>query len=179
MDALSGIAILQTQAGFDDEMEIFFDIAQTAAQTISDAERRAEALKGIAVAQAQRKKHDEAQRTFATAQGAAQTIAHERNRARTLFEIATTEARIGYDDNALQTIVLILLNRHKYLPEFASIFVAKGDNAHFKALLLPCASYLDAAYAMCGHLARLYPAQAAGIAEVIQQQEHLDKPSEG
>jgi hypothetical protein len=30
----------------------------------------------------------------------------------------------------------------------------------FKRLLIPCAYYLDAAYQMCGHLAKLYPVQA-------------------
>jgi hypothetical protein len=35
-----------------------------------------------------------------------------------------------------------------------------GDKEHFKRLLIPCAYYPDAAYKMCGLLARLYPEQA-------------------
>jgi hypothetical protein len=39
-----------------------------------------------------------------------------------------------------------------------------GDRENFKRSLTLCAYYLDAAYKMCGFLARLYPEQAAAVA---------------
>lgn len=44
-----------------------------------------------------------------------------------------------------------------------------GDRVNFKQLLLPCAYYLDAAYRMCGLLARLYSEQAAAVVEVVRK----------
>jgi hypothetical protein len=51
--------------------------------------------------------------------------------------------------------------------EIAAALAEAGDKEHFKQLLLPCSYYLDAAYRMCGLLARLYPEQAAAVAEVL------------
>jgi len=48
---------------------------------------------------------------------------------------------------------------------------------HFKHLP-PCAAALGAAYKMGGSLARLYPAQATAIADVLLRQEPLDKKQE-
>jgi hypothetical protein len=52
--------------------------------------------------------------------------------------------------------------------EIAAALATVKDKEHFKQLLLPCAYYLDAAYRMCGLLARLYPEQAAAVAEVVK-----------
>jgi hypothetical protein len=51
--------------------------------------------------------------------------------------------------------------------EIAAALAEAGDRDNFKQLLLPCAYYLDAAYKMCGFLARLYPEQADEIAPVV------------
>jgi hypothetical protein len=64
-------------------------------------------------------------------------------------------------------IETILTERNKRLPEIAESLFKVGDKTDFKRLLIPCASYLDAAYRMCGLLARLYPKQATSIAAVI------------
>ena len=62
---------------------------------------------------------------------------------------------------------MILTNCNKCLPEIAEALVEVGDKAHFKRLLIPCASYLDATYRMCGLLTRLYSEQATALAQVV------------
>ncbi len=52
--------------------------------------------------------------------------------------------------------------------EIAAVLAEVDDKENFKRLVLPCAYYLDAAYKMCGLLARLYPEQASVIAQIVQ-----------
>jgi hypothetical protein len=44
-----------------------------------------------------------------------------------------------------------------------------GDIEHLKRLLILCAHYLDAAYEVCGLLARVYPEQASEIARHVSE----------
>jgi hypothetical protein len=53
----------------------------------------------------------------------------------------------------------------------ASPLVEAGDKENFKRLLVPSAYSLDAAYRMCGLLARLYPEQAAAVAGAVRKGE--------
>jgi ATP-dependent exoDNAse (exonuclease V) beta subunit len=105
---------------------------------------------------------------FAAARATADTIAEADDRAEALQEIATSQAKYGCAADALRTSALILLNRNEHLPAIAAAFAEIDDKEHFKRLLLPCAAHLDAAYKMCGHLARLYLEQPAGVAAVAQ-----------
>jgi hypothetical protein len=84
-----------------------------------------------------------------------------------LTEIAKAQVEAKLSEQALLTAEKILINRNEHLPDIAAAFVEKGDKENFKQLLIPCAYYLDAAYEMCGHLAKLYPAQATAVAEVV------------
>ncbi|HEY85485.1 MAG TPA: hypothetical protein G4N96_10300, partial [Chloroflexi bacterium] len=52
-------------------------------------------------------------------------------------------------------------------PKIAAALVGAGDRENFERLLVPCAYYPDAAYAMCGLAAKLYPEQAGDVAEVV------------
>jgi len=75
----------------------------------------------------------------------------------------------GYGEHALHTAKLILTSREMHLPQIADALVDVGDKDHFKRLLIPCACYLDAAYLMCGLLARVYPEQASAIAKIVKE----------
>ncbi|OQY55667.1 MAG: hypothetical protein B6245_19470 [Desulfobacteraceae bacterium 4572_88] len=70
----------------------------------------------------------------------------------------------------MKTIELIIDDPNWHLPAIARAFAETDDKKNFKHLLIPCAYHLDAAYRMCGLLARLYPEQAASIAEIIRGQ---------
>ena len=137
-----------------------FAAALTTAQQIDYSYYRARALKEIAKAQAQAE-------NFAAALTTAQQIDDSSNRAKALIEIAKAQVEAKFSEGALLTVEKILTNRNQHLPDIAAAFVETGDKKNFKQLLIPCAYYLDAAYQMCGHLAKLYPAQATAVAEVV------------
>jgi hypothetical protein len=62
---------------------------------------------------------------------------------------------------------LVVTERNMRLPKVAAALASVGDLTNFKHLLLPCASYLDAAYRVCSLLAQVYPDQAAAVAEEV------------
>jgi hypothetical protein len=69
---------------------------------------------------------------------------------------------------------LIRINWNVHLPAIAAAVVhaAQTDltaRKQFLRLLPECAPNLDAAIAMCGHLATLFPASATVIANVVMQ----------
>jgi len=152
--------------------------AATLAQDIKEPEDQATIYANIALKHAQNGNTSAAHTAFATALSFAQTIASAEQQAYTLNAIAAFQARAGLADDALRTLELLPVKHERYWPSLAAVFAENGDKDHFKRLLLPCAGYVDAAYAMCGHLARLYPEQASAIAEVLLKQEALDKKSE-
>jgi hypothetical protein len=158
--ALKGIAEAQMQAGDITSAQSTLASAQQAAQQIDFSEERAKALKMIAVTQVQTEDITAAYQTD-------QLIEDESERAETLEAIAFTLAKAGLSEQALLVAEKILINRNKHLPNIAAPLVETEDKENFKQLLIPCAYYLDAAYKMCGHLAKLYPAQATAVAEVV------------
>lgn len=83
-------------------------------------------------------------------------------------EIAVAQALAGFGDQAVRTAEAILTKRNQRLPEINEALAKSGDKENFKRLLIPCAHYMDAAYRMCGLLARLYPEQASAVAEVVK-----------
>ncbi len=173
-DALKDIAQVQTQAGEDEIAQVTWNAAVDTAREIDDERSRAHALETIAKTQAQAGEFDAALNT-------AQKIDNAEWRAEALGAIAKVQAQVGEDEVARATRVEKISTRsefHNSILEIAKALVEVGDKTHFKQLLIPCASYPDAAYRMCGLLARLYPGQATAIADVLLQQEPLDKNRE-
>jgi hypothetical protein len=70
-------------------------------------------------------------------------------------------------DQAIATVRLILVEREKHLPAIVGSFLEANDRTVFKELLIPCAAHLRSARAVCGILARAYPAQAAAIGQLV------------
>ncbi|MEQ8385742.1 MAG: AAA family ATPase [Coleofasciculus sp. A1-SPW-01] len=137
-----------------------FRAAIDTAKDIQDSYYKAEALMEIATAQPTAE-------NFRAAIDTAKDIDHSYFKARALIEIAKAQVKAKRIEQALLTAEKILINRNEHLPDIAAAFVETGDKEHFKHLLIPCAYYLDAAYQMCGHLAKLYPTQVTDIAKVI------------
>ncbi|MFZ8845196.1 hypothetical protein [Thermoflexus sp.] len=161
VEALCAIAEAQAGAGEREGARETFSAALETALGIEEAWRRAEALCAIAKAQAEAG-------DFSAALETALGIEWERKRAEALVAIAKAQAEAGLGEGAVRTAEMILTDRNKRLPEIAEALVIAGDKEHFKQLLLPCAYYLDAAYKMCGLLARLYPKQVLAVAEVVR-----------
>ncbi len=98
---------------------------------------------------------------------AKEKIKDEKKRLQALKRIAQIQAIAGQGEEAVRTVEAIISDHNKHLPDIASWFAETGDKPNFKKLLIPCAYYLDAAYQMCGYLARLYPEQASAVAKVL------------
>ncbi|MBO1048119.1 MAG: ATP-binding protein [Dolichospermum sp. DEX182a] len=96
-------------------------------------------------------------------------IDNEKQRMESLKIIASVQVLVGLGEQAVRTIEAILTERNRQIPQIASHFVYTGDHSNFKKILLPCAYYIDAAYEMCGYLAKLYPEQASSVARVISE----------
>jgi|GEM_PF-2063247 len=137
-----------------------FSAAIKTAQWIDDSYLRAEAITEIAEAQIQAEK-------FSAAIKTAQRIDDSYEQAEVLTRIAKAQVEAKLSKQALSTAEKIYVNRNKHLPDIAAAFVENDDKENFKRLLIPCAYYLDASYQMCGHLAKLYPAQATDIAKIV------------
>jgi tetratricopeptide (TPR) repeat protein len=88
-------------------------------------------------------------------------------RARNLTSIAVSEAELGFGEHAVRAAQSILTERNKKLVEIARSLADAGDRENFKALLIPCSYYMDAAYSVCGLLAQMFPEQATKIAAVV------------
>jgi hypothetical protein len=108
-------------------------------------------------------------REFYLALKAASWVKDDKLRAEIEKKIAVAQAQIESGQQALKIGETILTDRHWHLPDIAKALAEKGDTANFKKLLIPCAYYLDVAYRMCKHLARLYPEKAEEIAKVVSE----------
>jgi hypothetical protein len=158
---LVAIAEAQAAAGEREGARETFSAALETARGIEEAGRRVGAL--VAIAEAQAEAGD-----FSAALETAQGIKDAWRRAMALVAIAKAQAEAGLGEGAVRTAEMILTDRNERLPKIAEALVIAGDKEHFKQLLLPCAYYLDAAYKMCGLLARLYPKQVLAVAEVVR-----------
>jgi hypothetical protein len=105
---------------------------------------------------------------FGAALEAAREIEDEELRAKALAAIAEAQAKAGLGERAVETAEMILTRRNELLPQIAAALIEAGDRANFQRLLVPCAYYPDAAYRMCGLLARLYSDQAAAVARAVR-----------
>jgi hypothetical protein len=151
--ALKDIAIAQVNAGDA-------AAALATAQQIEDSSSKAGALKEIAIAQVNA---GDAAAALATAQ----LIEDSSDKAIALKDIAIAQAKAKLNEQAIATAEKILSDRNKHLLEIAATFAETDNKECFKQLLIPCAEYLNAAYAMCWLLANLYPQQATAIAENV------------
>ena len=106
--------------------------------------------------------------TLDIALAAKEKIKDEKKRLQAFKRIAQIQAIAGQGEEAVRTVEAIITH-NKHLPDIASWFAETGDRVNFKHLLIPCAYYLDAAYQMCGYLARLYPEQASAVAKVLSE----------
>jgi tetratricopeptide (TPR) repeat protein len=163
---MTEIAAAQAQIGQIEE-------AYKIATAIKSRSQYIKALQTIANLQLQAGCIDDARQIFIYAFEAAIII--EDYKDQTLKSIATAQARAGFGPDALVTAEAILTEREKHLPAIAEALLDAGDLASFKQLLIPCAAYLEAAYTMCGLLARAYPDQANAIAAVIIEQEQGER----
>ena len=105
---------------------------------------------------------------FTTALDTARQIDDSSSRAQALSQIAKAQVEAKLSEQALLTAAKILIDHNLHLPKIAAAFVETGDKENFKQLLIPCAYYLDAAYQMCGYLAKLYPNQVTDIAKIVK-----------
>jgi hypothetical protein len=162
------VAIAESQAKAGDTQG-----ALESARAISDKwGARAEALRAIAESQAKAGDAQGARLSFATALESARAISDERARARALAALAQSQARAGDFGGITDTLALLRVHRHDHLPSIAAALIeaAQTDAAareQFHRLLLMCAPDVDAALAMCPHLARLFPASATAIANIV------------
>lgn len=129
---------------------------------------RVRALLAIAWEQFKKGEKEKLPTTLAKAFQAKDKIEDEQKRLQALRVIARIQAMAGKGEEAVKTVEAILTERNLHLPSTASWLVETGDRMNFKRLLIPCAYYLDAAYEMCTHLARLYPEKAEEIAKVVR-----------
>jgi hypothetical protein len=153
-DALGEVVMAQVRAGE-------WAAALETARAIPTPERCGAALRRYAEAQAQVGE-------LAAALTTARSITYEPERVVALREVAAAQARAGLGEQALRTCDGILLHPEHHLPLVGAALAEAADREHFKRLLPPCAGDLDAAFRMCGLLARLYPEQAGTIAELVQ-----------
>jgi hypothetical protein len=93
----------------------------------------------------------------------------EKARSEVLAEVALVQAMHGPAEQALSTCKRIFADRNAHLPAVAQKLADRGDKDNFKRMLVPCAYYLDASYAMCGLLARLYPQKAIEVVKQIEE----------
>lgn len=107
--------------------------------------------------------------TLDIALAAKEKIEDEQKRLEALKSIAQIQAIAGKGEEALRTLEAMLSDRNTHIRDIAFWFAETGDRVNFKRLLIPCAYYLDAAYQMCGYLARLYPEQASAVAKVLSE----------
>lgn len=98
---------------------------------------------------------------------AARSISQLRRRDWVLRKIADLQAKSGLGDQALQTLESVLTLRSSAITDIAKVFVENADKVNFKQLLIPSASYLDAAYRMCGLIARLFPERSTALSHLL------------
>ena len=132
---------------------------------IGEAESRSRAFKYIATTQLWNGNLLGIQEAFNAAVESAKQIKDAEKRTQELSEIAVEQAKARIGEQAVQTAEAILTQRNLHLPQIADALTQIADLHNFKRLLIPCAYYLDAAYAMCGLLGRMYPQSADVIAE--------------
>lgn len=165
VEAMQAIARAQFQSGqFSAALETVHEI-----QDEAEGEQLVELLVIAAENQVKIEERKAAEDTYATSIKLVYKIKNDGIEAKLLETVAKSQAMSSFGVLAIKTTEQILINRNKHLPNVAKVFAEIGDQENFKRLLISCAYYLDAAYEICGHLALLYPKQAAAVAKVVSQ----------
>jgi tetratricopeptide (TPR) repeat protein len=162
---LESIAMIQAQAGQP-------AAALETVRLIGFPLESLEALKKVARVQARAGDSEAVRGTLDVAMEAADNLSDQTERARELSGIARVFAEAGFAARALNIAERLLSERDAWLPSIAESFAEAGDLNHFKRLLSLCAYYRNAAYRMCGLLARFYPEQATAVALVVSPSEN-------
>jgi len=167
--AVTQIGLAQVQAGQTEGARATFASALEAATCIEHAEPRGQALLRIAQAHGKAGDTQEAKATFGAAVTAIRTAEdiEWEDRSAALSCIAVAEAETGFGEQAVRTVVATAADPIAYLATAAAL-AEVGDKEHFKRLLLPCADSLEAAYLICGPLARLYPDHATALSDIVR-----------
>ncbi len=163
IEAIQEVAKAQIQLGE------FTEALETIREIQSEGEQAVEVLAIAAEAQVKVEGREATKDTYAESLALVQGINNDGIEARALETIAKSQAKSSCGFQAIRTTDRILINRYKHLPNVAAVLAEVGDQENFKHLLIPCAYYLDAAYEMCGYLARLYPEKAEEIAKVLSE----------
>jgi hypothetical protein len=122
----------------------------------------------IAIAQAKMGQAEAARRVLEDALATASMIPQPVRRSQALAEIAAFQAEAGQTEEARRTAARFSAGVDRHLPRVAEVFAQANNKAGVLRLMVPCASYLDATYTMCGLLAQIFPEQASRIAAVMQ-----------
>jgi hypothetical protein len=171
---LGAIAAAQAQAGMKEAASKNLGLALAAVEAIPIAmqEIRARALTSIAVAQAQGGDFDGAMRTVGR-------IGNDQYGSLALWSIAAVQAQLGSAKDAEATYALAMTkvesiddekSRAEALGGMAAVQAQSGDTSRFPTLLRFCLSVPGTVLSLCGAIARLYPEQAADVAEVLINQ---------
>ncbi|HLO48893.1 MAG TPA: hypothetical protein VK211_10805, partial [Kamptonema sp.] len=165
VEAMQEIARAQFQSGqFSAALETVQEI-----QAEAEGEQAVELIVISAENQVKVEGREAAQDTYATSIKLVHKIKNDGIQAKLLETVAKSQAKSSFGALAIRTTDMVLINRNKHLPNIAKVMAEIGDRDNFKRLLIPSAYYLDAAYEICGHLALLYPKQAAAIAKVVSE----------
>jgi len=179
--ALAAIVAGQAEAEETELAQATFSVMAETVQQIPHQYKRDEVLVDVAGALANAGK-----KAVTFALQAVRLIEDARDKAEALKKVAVSLAETGEFDAANQTarVIELKLEQIEALKEIkrvqdrisqgtgqASPLVEAGDKENFKRLLVPSPYSLDAAYRMCGLLARLYPEQAAAVAGAVRKLE--------
>lgn len=163
--AMQEIARVQFQSGqFSDALKTLQEI-----QSEAEGEQAVELLVIRAESQAKTEAKEASQDTYTKSIELVHKIQDDAIKAELLETVAKSQAKSSFGTLAIRTTDRILMNRNKHLLNVAKVLAEVGDRENFKHLLIPCAYYWDAAYEICGHLALLYPEQAAAVAKVVNE----------
>lgn len=166
-DAFREIASRQMAAGDREGAQGTWASAIAAAKAVERGEDRVEALRGISHALTQFGQRQEAGEVFAASVSAAELIEEARIRGKKLSEAAVRLALSGLGEVALEIGNAIPPDDGEHLSQIASALVDAGHREQFRRLLSRGAYSFEAAFAMTGLLATLYPSEASRIAEIL------------
>jgi len=141
-----------------------------AAATVAGIESpwwRATAQAALAARRSLEREGDKGRDDMATALNLLHEVPEGEARARLLEAIVAIHLEMHDGAQAVEMAERIVTERNIHLPRVAAALVSADDPNSFKRLLLPCASYQDAAYRMCSLLAQAYPGQAAAVAAEV------------
>lgn len=166
-EALAEVAVVQFDRGESSSGAATFQAAVAAAAKVHDVSERATALAAIGGAMTRAGQTRQAEIVFSDAEGLTLVLTEELKRSRLLSEIARVQVRCGETARAIRLAERIAVSPARDLTPITLALIASNAVAAFKHLLPFTARDVETATHACGQLARLYPADAAAIAELL------------